>query len=540
MRRNGVHFILIAMALCSLPLSALAEPLLPPVDIQKPTSLSSIQKITVNKFLFLGNQTIGDKELHQLALPYENRTISADELQELRVILSRYYIAKGYINSGVIVDDQAIDRGQITLRIVEGRVSEIRTSGLQRLNRNYVEQYLFRHSHLRETLNVGLLQQGLYLLKQDPRISTVHAKLEPTAKMGEAVLNVQVEEADAFHLSFFGNNHGAPALGTWRGGIHIEHLNLTGNGDSLKFDHAQASGLKDYNVEYRLPLNSARTTLSFQASLANSLVVSQPFNELDIRSESQSQRITLSHPLWINNRNELSISLAYEHKRNATTLLNIPFSFSSGVVNGKVHTNSLHFGQAWAHHASTRVIATSSQFTLGLAPKILLNADGKYIAWLGQGQWIERWSLLNSQSTVRSSIRLSNDRMMAVDKFALGGVNTVRGYRENQLTMDNAAVLNLEWNWPLFMLPILGLSHGKSDGSVALITFFDYARGWNRVDNSAELRVLSSAGLGLMWKITNGYNFEIYAGKPLRKVSRSGSHTLQDSGIHMQFTAQVL
>ncbi len=53
---------------------------------------------------------------------YQNREITAEELQEVKNIVSRYYVDKGYINSGAIIPDQAVKDGVVLLKIIEGEL----------------------------------------------------------------------------------------------------------------------------------------------------------------------------------------------------------------------------------------------------------------------------------------------------------------------------------------------------------------------------------------------------------------------------------
>ncbi|MDQ6963153.1 MAG: ShlB/FhaC/HecB family hemolysin secretion/activation protein [Mariprofundaceae bacterium] len=527
--------------ICVFPVILQAETLLPSLEKQDQNRLSSVSQLSVNKISFVGNSIISDAVLHQLALPYEGRVVSASELQELRLNLSRLYISQGYLNSGVLLKDQEIKDGHIIFHVVEGRVKQIHTHGQKRLQRAYIKDYLWREAKLDGVLNMQVLQLGLKRLKQDPRIAVVHAQLNPSQVQGEALLDLKIEETSPWRVHVLANNYGAPSLGYWHSTLHVEHLNLTGYGNSLALDFGLSAGLKDYNLLYRKTLNAARTAWSFQASSSHSLVVSEAFKALSIRSHSQSQRLMLEQPLWHNQHHDVSLSAAYEHKNSFTSLLGVPFSFSVGVQNGRISTHAFLLGQTWAYHTASRVIAVNSQLSIGLDPGIYNSADGRFVTWLGQSQWVERWSLWNSQSIVRTHVRWSNDSLLAVDKFAVGGRNTVRGYRENQWTMDNAVLFSAEWRVPIFQLKLPYVGLASSDGEVSLAPFFDYAHAWNKfgsVDVGAHS--LASVGLGLRWQINPSYQFEIYGAKPLQKVSRDGRHSLQDSGIHLELSAQVL
>jgi len=56
-------------------------------------------------------------------MPYTNREITSEELEDARRAVTVYYISHGYINSGAVIPDQTPDNGVITIRIVEGALS---------------------------------------------------------------------------------------------------------------------------------------------------------------------------------------------------------------------------------------------------------------------------------------------------------------------------------------------------------------------------------------------------------------------------------
>ena len=70
--------------------------------------------------------------------------VSVGELEQLRQAISRYYVDRGYINSGALLPDDFYRDGIVHFRIVEGRVDQVRLQGLGRLRPSYVEERLVR------------------------------------------------------------------------------------------------------------------------------------------------------------------------------------------------------------------------------------------------------------------------------------------------------------------------------------------------------------------------------------------------------------
>ena len=68
--------------------------------------------------------------------------------------------------------------------------------------------------------------------------------------------------------------------------------------------------------------------------------------------------------------------------------------------------------------------------------------------------------------------QISADPLLSIERFAIGGRDTVRGYRENQLVRDSGVVASAELRIPLWRdslrRPLL-----------ELVPFMDYGTGWN-------------------------------------------------------------
>ena len=89
-----------------------------------------------------------------------------------------------------------------------------------------------------------------------------------------------------------------------------------------------------------------------------------------------------------------------------------------------------------------------------------------------QASWVESVSENDTLLVVKLFHQHTDDRVVSMEQFSLGGVNTIRGYRENQLIRDNAFIISPELRFPVYKD-----RYGKA--LVYLIPFVDYGIGWN-------------------------------------------------------------
>lgn len=105
-----------------------------------------------------------------------------------------------------------------------------------------------------------------------------------------------------------------------------------------------------------------------------------------------------------------------------------------------------------------RVIAARSTLSFGFdafgATVNTLEPDGRFIAWLGQLQWAQRFGEQDYQLIFKSNLQLANQPLLPMEKCALGGMNTVRGYPENTLVRDQCFNASLEFRVPVYQLPL--------------------------------------------------------------------------------------
>jgi hemolysin activation/secretion protein len=476
-----------------------------------------------------GNSLFSDSQLAPLIAPYENRQVSADDLRQLRQELSQYYLTRGYINSGAVLPKQDIKDGVVQIDIIEGKLTDLHIEGLTWMRESYVRPRIAANAD-KQPLNVKELQQNLQLLQQNPLIKRIHAELNPSLQMGTARLNAQIEENRPYFLTLGTSNNGVPSVGAERFEAWGGHRDLLGFGDALQANVNQSEGQTQYGAEYSIPFT--RWDSAFNVHYANSEadVVEKPFNQLNIFNQSESIAIGISQPLWHTLENEITVGLTAEHRHSKAFLSGTQYSFSRGAINGVSNISALRFSSEWLNHTDKRVIALRSVANFGInVLDATMNSDkslpnGEYFFWLGQGQWIQRLGHSGLELHLQSNIQLASNALLSVEQYALGGMNSVRGYRKNQVVRDSGFASSIE-----LRIPVLEKQLGE--GRLHLAPFFDIGRAWSVNTNGGNASTLSSIGMGLQIDPSKQWHLECYWAQNLNKVETTGTD-IQDWGIH--------
>ncbi|NEQ44741.1 MAG: ShlB/FhaC/HecB family hemolysin secretion/activation protein [Leptolyngbya sp. SIOISBB] len=181
---------------------------------------SAIETVNVLQFDLEGNTVFTDEQIADILNPFLNRPITFLELLEARDAVTQLYIDAGYITSGALIPaDQIVDAGIVTIRVLEGRLADIKIEGTQRLNPDYISSRLALSSG--PPVNIDDVLQSLQLLQLNPLISSISAELVATPKPGENSLVVRVQEAETFALNVQLNNYENPLLSTFQQVVEV-------------------------------------------------------------------------------------------------------------------------------------------------------------------------------------------------------------------------------------------------------------------------------------------------------------------------------
>jgi hemolysin activation/secretion protein len=312
------------------------------------------------------------------------------------------------------------------------------------------------------------------------------------------------------------------------------HRNLTGHGDVLTAEVGLTEGLNDYGVFYDFPVTAKDTRLGFYFSKTDSDIVEEPFQILDIASETETLGIQLSRPFWTDGGSLITASVGSEYKESQSSLLGIPFSFSPGDVNGKSSATIIPISLDWTRSTAKSAVAIRGTARVGVdaldATINEIGPDSEFVSLLAQFHYLRHLGWRNSRFIVRSAAQAAFDPLLAFEKFAVGGYATVRGYRENQMVRDNGFFGSLEFQFPLFVD-----EEGADRFGLRLATFVDYGIAWDDDDRlpTSEKDEIFSTGLGLLWDPTPAFHAELYYGYAIEDVNFP-TESMQDRGFHFQ------
>lgn len=508
------------------PSAPILEPTAPSVEPTRPSTGVTFQ---VNQIEVVGS-TVLQAEIASLVQPLESRALTLNDLFDLRTAITNLYVAQGYITSGAFLpNNQDLSDGVVQIQVVEGALEAIQVNGLSHLQEAYVRDRIALATQT--PLNVRRLEEALQLLQVNPLLARVNAELTAGSAPGQTLLILDLTEADPFIANFGVDNTRASSIGSLQGTASLTHLNVLGLGDQLSVGGGYTEGLKLYTVSYALPLNAYDGTVEMRYENTGSRIVDPRFVDIGIRNESESFGIHFRQPLTRSVNSEFALGLGLDLQESRSFILNdIPFSFSEGANRGVAKVSAVRFSQEWVNRDINTVLAVRSQFSLGLnafgATVNESGPDGQFLSWLGQFQWVQQFAP-GTLLLTRFSTQLTPDSLLPLERFSLGGVETVRGYAQNQIVTDNAVLGSVEFRLPLSAIP----------NELQLTPFIDAGAGWNNQSPNPDPSFLLGTGVGLRWQPIPEFSLRLDYGIPLIGTRKTGS-SWQENGFYFSVNLQ--
>ena len=374
------------------------------------------------------------------------------------------------------------------------------------------------------------------LLYLDPLIAGISAQLSDGSQQGKQKLRIAYNPADSFDINLGLNNSRSPSIGSFQKQAVLREANLLGLGDGLTVGYSNTDGSDGFDFSYTIPINSRNGTLGFSYGNTSSNIIEPPFNDLDkdgsgpdIASNFRSYGLDIRQPLIHNivgeTVHEFAMGLKASWRETNSSILGLPFPLSPGAEDdGFTRIFSLGFYQEYTLQNSRNLLFLRSQFNWGLdgfdstvneqIPGVETIPDSRFFSWQGQAQYLR---FLDPEDTdkrllLRLNGQIADRTLVPGEQFSIGGLGSVRGYRQSTLVADNGVFGSAELQWPV--LRVL-----RDSGVIQLIPFVDAGAGWNSSAKAdPDPNFLAAVGLGVQWQQGNSFTARLDWGVPLVSV----------------------
>lgn len=521
--------------------------------------------IRVNGFVFSGATVFTHRELENVikqALDIKEFPVSLSFSQLLlaRSAVTEHYISQGFITSGAYIPEQSFNslEGEITISIIEGRLSGINFPNENKDSRIVcLEQQVNIDPENPPVVNQEELLNIVRLLRvrNSSLLNNLNATLEVDPKnASQSTLTIRPTFTNPEYVSINNfmrhlvlglevNNLQSPSVGSTRiipqitvsnpMGSDLINLSLPisrgSTGAELRLNFPVLTGLQLPILENE---NCNRQRVQAEFGFWNSRVVEEPFAALDIQSSSTYVNIRYRQEEILNLYQDRALGAEIYWSSNASSLLNIPFPLiPQANESGEIQLLTFRSFGDYSTRDESSVLFLRAEGSIGSTFDPNFFGDGLklngFLVFRGQAEWL-RALPLNTNLTLGARSQFTIGTLPPAEKLAVGGHNSVRGYRENLLLFDNGILLSSELRFSI-------LNAANNNGSsLTLLTFADFGTGWNNhnsFSSNFDISTLLSVGFGLSAQISNFFNSSLVWGIPLTSIDPPGN-SLQDRGIY--------
>jgi hemolysin activation/secretion protein len=462
-----------------------------------------IPRFAITSFVVEGNTLLTKAEIDATLAPFVGDGRDFGDIQRALEALELAYKKRGYPTASVYLPEQVLERGQITLRVVEGKVRAVRISGQEHFDE---ENILASLPALRPGFppQIDAVSANLRVANENPA-KKLTLVLSPTEEEGEIDAIVQVRDERPWRFTTTLDNSGTPQRGRQRATFTLQHANVANRDHVLSYlfqtSPEQPGDVHVHALAYRVPLYTLGDALDLYATRSSvnaGTLAAGPINlNISGKGSVAGARYSMNLPRF--ETFEPQLLFGFEHKR-----------FQNNIVGGGVplgnditlHPLLVQVNGRW------QLPATELSFFVGITRNLPGGANGRQADFtrvrLGAPadySLLRGGFALNHAFTGKWQLRFSatgqwsNSPLVPGEQFGIGGASSVRGFDERAVAADKGMQATLELYTPE-LCSALGDQH-----RCRLLAFVDSGFVTRNQPLPGELKreSIASAGLGLRY-----------------------------------------
>ena len=206
--------------------------------------------------------------------------LSVNDINQLVTNVQNRIIEKGYVTTRVLVQNQNLKSGHLTLTLIPGRIDQITAVDVQASRPVYIDNSgnpanfaPAMPMQSGDLLNVRDIEQSLENFKRVPT-ADADFSIAPSSRMAEpgySDIQVKWQQDKRWRLSASVDDSGQESTGVYQGNVTLSLDNPTWQNDLLylSYNHnldgsgdGEDNGSWGYNIGYVLPINNTQLTLT--------------------------------------------------------------------------------------------------------------------------------------------------------------------------------------------------------------------------------------------------------------------------------------
>ncbi|MCW8915104.1 MAG: ShlB/FhaC/HecB family hemolysin secretion/activation protein [Magnetovibrio sp.] len=504
--------------------------------VEVPAGLEGGACVDITAFDVQGAELIPSDVLNLFTAEYKDKCLTLEQINTLLADISNWYMDRGYITTRAYLPPQDLTKGNLEIVVIEGRTESIEfvpaRDPRMRLSTAFPNLSGKR-------LNIRDLEQGLDQINRLPS-NNAKLELEPGSKTGQT--KVQIENQPGQRVRFTGteDNTGSRSTGSRQRTIEMDADDIFGMNDLWSVSHKanprNFDGQRSKTVSGSVSIPYGYWTFEYSDSYFEyASTIQATTSSYESTGISRTQAFTTERVVHRDQDSKTSLEgvLTLKEARNyiAGTLLD-----SS--------SRRLSIAGLTARH-STKLWGGSMSAALGYERGLRAfgaKKDHEHVSGEARAQFQKLTSDLSYahgfklleqdlSASLSASGQWAPGVLFSSERFSIGGLSSVRGFKEETLSGDVGGYIRSELAW---LLPLTKLTYvDKFLGSLSPYGAADM--GWIQADpiEDGEGGVLAGGTLGL--RASGGFlTFDVSWAIPLKR-----HHSITPQGRELYTSVSV-
>lgn len=511
---------------------ALEEP--PEIEEEKAPGEGEGPKFFVKQIDIIGTVSVKPEEFDPIVERYEDKDLTMEDLNILATAIERDYLRRGII-AACFVPPQDIKEGKVILRVVEARMGELQIQEGPFYTEDRIKYYWGIKPG--EILRYDVMSKSIQLMNKNPDRdvgATLHAGKEP------GTTDVLLDVKTRFPIHFFGSfdREGTVSTGRERTGLGIRHNNFLFIDDTLLVGTTFGRRFQGNYVYHTVPITNFGTGIMYGYSRSTSA----PGKELEqfvIKSLSENVSFYINQDIYKKAEYMGDVSIGFDANDKTTV------SLAGNGTLSRDRLRIIRIKSTLIHRFPGAITYISPELSQGIngfgsRPRNILSSrsSGNTFTKFNLSIRHKRSLPLNLQLAWNSKLQLASEKLPSQEQFALGGIDSIRGYPSQDYLGDSGFQTSVELMVPAFWIPdFMRLPYDAStlkDATTGIL-FFDFGYAECRGHNPGEtyMRRMAGAGLGFRMRLYNQAVFRFEWGFPVRNLGNKPITEAEKTRFHV-------
>lgn len=446
----------------------------------------------IKSFAFIGNELVNTEALVPALAPFMGEKQTVTDLVAARDVIRQECQKQGYMVYVAIPKEIGLD-GVARFRIVELKLQAITVTGNNFFTEKQIRAALPELQE-GETPNFKILSRQLFLANENPSRQIMLSF--KASENGQGVdVETKVTDKKTTTTGITIDNTGTKESGESRMSMFYFDSSINDRGDLMAISYTTSpenvSKVTQTGLYYQIPLVKTGDKLTLTASYSNvdSGRIADVFN---ISGQGNNFGVRYSHPIKQTLLTKESIEYGYDYHRYINDV-----DWSGFQLGTNVDSQPLSIGYSYQHNSQAENFSYGLTYGHNLPGGSRNNSAIYNQSRSGAKANFDYWRMnANYQRTnkagwmvnVVAEGQFSNDALISGEQIAFGGMNSVRGLGEREITGDKGLRLTAELYSPY-------IAPGQR-----LLVFLD--QGWYSRNNAlpGEVKADHMAGAGIGWR----------------------------------------